>query len=724
MRPLSFGFIAGIVFAANVANCQSNLVLFISAPGDYIGGGHTYVTEVQSGFSVSGTPATITVSAFGFYFTFAGPGGANLAVGTYTNSARYPFNGSNPGLDISGNGNGCDAECGSFQVLEIHTGGSGQVDRLWITYSNSCECSLAPMTGDIRYNSELAPPIPAPRTIRVPADYPTIQAAINAASVLTSDTVLVSPGVYNESVNFNGKAALLVSAKGPAQTFINDLTFSSGETSISVVSGFTITNGGISVSLSSPTIISNWIVNCGTGVNSFFSSPNVLHNVITGCSGNGVYLGGAASAVIQGNTIQKNGGGISMNSSGSPTIINNLIQSNQGDAIGMINDSDANIVQNIIFNNGGNGISSAPPYGTPGPFILNNTISGNGGAGIYISNEDSETEIINNIIEGNPALAIVLYNSSITNLPVVQNNDLYSSNGHIFGGVMTNLAGIGGNITTNPLFACLPTGDFHLLAGSPCIDAGRNGGVLLPTLDFEGNPRILAGNTNLPVAVDMGAYEFNPASPPTACVYLNCPANVVVTAVVGQNSAAVNYPAPDATPTAAVTCMPASGSVFPAGTNAVVCTLVYGTNTLTGTFTVTVQVPPYITNQASIIPVLANSKVTMTVDALGTAPMSYQWSFGGAAIAGATSSTLTVSNAQSTNEGYYQVTLANNVGTAMSLPMLLRVLPSKALIVSGPVPVSAPAGSQAVFNATVIGSAPLAFQWYKDGALQIGRAHV
>src|ERR1035438_185120 len=240
MRPVNFGFIAGILFAANVANCQSNLVLFISAPGDYIGGGHTYVTEVQSGFSVSGTPATITVSAFGFYFTFAGPGGANLAVGTYTNSARYPFNGSNPGLDISGNGNGCDAECGSFQVLEIHTGGSGQVDRLWITYSNSCECSLAPMTGDIRYNSELAPPIPAPRTIRVPADYPTIQAAINAASVLTSDTVLVSPGVYDESVNFNGKAVLLTSVNGPTATLINPpagssaITFGSGETTNSI----------------------------------------------------------------------------------------------------------------------------------------------------------------------------------------------------------------------------------------------------------------------------------------------------------------------------------------------------------------------------------------------------------------------------------------------------------------------------------------------------------
>ena len=70
-----------------------------------------------------------------------------------------------------------------------------------------------------------------------------------------------------------------------------------------------------------------------------------------------------------------------------------------------------------------------------------------------------------------------------------------------------------------------------------------------------------------------------------------------------------------------------------------VCTLVYGPNTLTGTFTVTVEVPPYITNQPSIISVLANSNATMTVGALGTAPMSYQWSFDGAAVDGATNST-------------------------------------------------------------------------------------
>jgi hypothetical protein len=728
MRFLNVGFVAGMLFIANVANCQSNLVLLISQSGDYIGQGQTYVTTNPVDFSVSSDVWGLDIGAFGFDIWAEGPGGAALMVGSYTNAERDPFNGSAPGLSIFGNGRGCNTLCGSFQIFELGTDGSGNITHLWLTFTQYCECFMAPMTGEIRYNSQLAPAAPVPRTLRVPADYPTIQAAINAASVLTSDTVLVSPGVYNESVNFNGKAALLISANGPSATIINPpagfpaISFGSSETTNSIVSGFTITNAGISVSYSSPTIISNTLVNCGNGdgIHNYGGSPNIIANMITGCGGSGItfFFEGGAS-VIEGNIIQNNGGGIGFLYANSTTVVNNLISNNQGDGIGMEDADSINIIQNVITGNNGNGINASVAGDTRGPWIVNNTITGNGSSGIFESGFFSSGEIINNIVAGNPALNFnPVYGDSP---PIIQFNDVYSAEGNVFeGGVVTNLNGIDGNISTNPFFACMPSGVFHLLAGSPCIDAGTNGAPQLPMVDFDGNPRILAGKTKFPAIVDMGAYEFNPALPPTPCLYLNCPSNIVVVAAVGQNSAVVNYPAPDATPGATVTCLPASGSVFPAGTNVVVCTLVYGTNTLTGTFTVTVKVPPYITDQPSIVSVLANSNATLTVGALGTAPMSYQWSFGNAVIANATNSTLTVSNVQSINEGYYQITLANDVGTATSLPIILRVLPSKALIVSGPVPVSVPAGSQAVFNVNVIGSAPLIFQWYKDGALLSG----
>lgn len=719
MNLLRLGFFAGILLIAQLAHCQSNLVLLASQPGDYIGGGETYVTTNATDFSLSGTPSLVTVDAFGFTIQFAS---TNLSVGPYTNATRYPFNGSGPGLTVYGNGRGCNDVCGNFNILEMHVNSGGQVDRFWLTFTQYCECSSTALTGEIRYNSQLAPVTPVPQTIHVPADYPTIQAAINAANILASDTVLVAPGVYNEAVNFNGKAISLVSAEGPAETIIKPpagssaFTFSSGETTNSVVSGFTITNGGISVSSSSPTIISNVLENCGTGVYSYFGSPNVINNLIINNSGDGVDLDGADTALIQGNIIENNGGGIGMDASGSPTVIDNLIQNNEGTAIGMINECDVNIIQNVIANNAGDGINAAVPSGARGPWAINNTIVGNTGNGIWEDGFPGSGEIINNIVSGNPALNISPWYGLAP--PTIQFNDFYSADGNIYaGGIVTNLSGIDGNISANPLFACLPDSDFQLLAGSPCIDAGTNGAPDLPTVDFAGNPRILAGNVKGSAIVDMGAYEFNPAMPPTPCLYLNNPSNVVVTATVGQNSAVATYPAPDATPTATVTCLPASGSVFPAGTNIVVCMLVYGTNTLTSTFTVTVLVPPYITNQTSIVSAFANSDATMTVGAIGTAPMNYQWSYDGNAIADATNSTLTISNVQSVNEGYYQVALVNIVGTATSQPIILRVLPSAALIVAGPVSVSVPAGSPAVFSADVVGSAPLTFQWYQNGTL-------
>src|ERR1017187_1571531 len=497
MRLLNVGFVAGMLFVANVANCQSNLVLLVSQSGDYIGQGQTYVTTNPADFSVSSDVWGLDIGAFGFDIWAEGPGGAALMVGSYTNAERDPFNGSAPGLSIFGNGRGCNTLCGSFQIYELDTDGSGNITHLWLTFTQYCECGTAPMTGEIRYNSQLAPPAPVPRTLRVPADYPTIQTAITAASVLTSDTVLVSPGVYNESVNFNGKAALLISANGPTVTVIKPpagssaISFVSGETTNSIVSGFTLTNGdaGVSVSGSSPTISSNVIVNCGTGVACYSTSPIIMDNVISNSSGSAIFLFDCDSPLLAGNALVSNqGGGVNMYVAGSPTIINNLIQGNTGDGITMPVQCDADIVQNVIVGNTGDGIDALVPAVARGPWVVNNTIVGNGGIGILEYGYVSSCEIINNIVIGNPALSNgPWYGGSPS---IIQNNDFYSAEGNVFeGGVVTNLNGIDGNISTNPFFACMPSGDFHLLAGSPCIDAGTSGAPELPTVDFAGNPR-------------------------------------------------------------------------------------------------------------------------------------------------------------------------------------------------------------------------------------------
>ena len=89
-----------LLLATLTVHAQSSMVLFISSPGDYIGGGQTYITEDPTQISIIGTPSHFTVAAFGLSFDFGGPGGTNLTVGAYPNSIRWPFNGNSPGLDI------------------------------------------------------------------------------------------------------------------------------------------------------------------------------------------------------------------------------------------------------------------------------------------------------------------------------------------------------------------------------------------------------------------------------------------------------------------------------------------------------------------------------------------------------------------------------------------------------------------------------------------------
>jgi len=56
------------------------------------------------------------------------------------------------------------------------------------------------------------------------------------------------------------------------------------------------------------------------------------------------------------------------------------------------------------------------------------------------------------------------------------------------------------NISLDPLFVDPADDDYHLRAGSPCIDAGTDAGV---TTDIDGDPRPIG------VRVDIGADEYH-----------------------------------------------------------------------------------------------------------------------------------------------------------------------------------------------------------------------
>lgn len=49
---------------------------------------------------------------------FTPAAGDVLAPGTYTDATRFPFNGTGPGLSVSGSGRGCNTLTGSFTVKQ------------------------------------------------------------------------------------------------------------------------------------------------------------------------------------------------------------------------------------------------------------------------------------------------------------------------------------------------------------------------------------------------------------------------------------------------------------------------------------------------------------------------------------------------------------------------------------------------------------------------------
>jgi hypothetical protein len=86
-----------------------------------------------------------------------------------------------------------------------------------------------------------------------------------------------------------------------------------------------------------------------------------------------------------------------------------------------------------------------------------------------------------------------------------------------------------------------------------------------------------------------------------------------------------------------------------------------------------VPVPPAIYTQPTNQAVVAGGVVNFSVAAAGTAPLSYQWRFGGTNLAGATNTTLTLTNVQMSQAGNYSVAVTNFYGAVLSSNALLTV---------------------------------------------------
>ena len=353
-------------------------------------------------------------------------------------------------------------------------------------------------------------------TLNVPGDYDTIQDAIDAAE--NGDTVQVAAGTYAERLYLEYKSIALIGAG--AENTIVDVSAARAICCLRMyqvpdtarVEGFTFTGGrgalmelpvhkcraggGVRLYESSPTItnctISNNSADYGGGLALYYSDATLIGNTITGNVadyGGGLYLY-ESDPILTGNTIADNtadedGGGMYIYG-GSPILANNIVSGNlAGEGGGMYL------------------IGSCP-------LLTNNTITSNTGGGIY----EYQVGSLPQCVYLHPIRNCILWGNDPYDVDVsLDKYPWYSDIGVGYVGGDPFMRGEG-NISADPMFVNPSAGDYHLKAGSPCIDAGNNGALALPETDFDGNPRVVDGDADGEAIVDMGAFEAIVGSTP------------------------------------------------------------------------------------------------------------------------------------------------------------------------------------------------------------------
>jgi hypothetical protein len=86
-----------------------------------------------------------------------------------------------------------------------------------------------------------------------------------------------------------------------------------------------------------------------------------------------------------------------------------------------------------------------------------------------------------------------------------------------------------------------------------------------------------------------------------------------------------------------------------------------------------IPLAPYLLSQPASQSVVRGESPTLSVTAAGTAPLFYEWSWNGAPLAGATASSLTLTNVQFNQAGSYGVTVTNPAGSVTSSNAVVTV---------------------------------------------------
>ena len=253
-------------------------------------------------------------------------------------------------------------------------------------------------------------------------------------------------------------------------------------------------------------------------------------------------------------------------------------------------------------------------------------------------------------------------------------------------------------------------------SGSTCTMC-HSSGTNLPTVMISGPTTVASGSTNTyslnnngspNSGLDVGASAGTFSAGSTTLV-MNGEITQIAALASTPLSWTFNWTAPTVTTTTTVTMYGASISGG------------YGGSTGTTVLTITVNpaaVAPSITTQPGNQTVTAGQTAMFSVSATGTTPLSYQWRKNGVNITGATSSSYTTPATTTADSGStFSVVVSNSAGSATSNNATLTVNAAAVApsISTQPANQTVTAGQVATFSVGASGTAPLSYQWRKNG---------
>lgn len=181
--------------------------------------------------------------------------------------------------------------------------------------------------------------------VNVPADYSSIQEAVNASA--DGSNICVESGTYYENLLFDGVSVTVVSVDGAASTVIDggstDSTVSFTNGAAATLDGFTIQNGSSDM---------------GGGIYIDDASPTIQHCKITGNSyyGIGVWNSGSAATVKNSIIVNNDKRGVYATNYSSLEMFNVVVASNGTSGIGSYAYANVDVVSSIIYANGQYGV--------------------------------------------------------------------------------------------------------------------------------------------------------------------------------------------------------------------------------------------------------------------------------------------------------------------------------------------------------------------------------